>query len=52
MAASLITGEKPGIDLKNLGIGKSIEGVPPPVIEPKPAPESTGGNSAGNDSQP
>lgn len=48
---SLIAGEQPGIDLKNLGIG-TLAGAVKPVVEPKPKPESTGGNSAGSDSQP
>lgn len=48
---SLIAGEKAKIDLKNLGIG-TLAGAVKPVVDPKPKPESTGGNSAGNDSQP
>lgn len=47
---SLITGEKAKNNLKILGTGKSIEGVPP-VVDPKPKPESTGGNSVGNNFQ-
>lgn len=50
-ADSLIAGEKLGIDLKDVGIGK-LAGAVKPVVDPKPTPESTGGNSAGNDSQP
>ncbi|MBP3366036.1 MAG: hypothetical protein J6K96_03470 [Treponema sp.] len=50
-ADSLIAGEQPGIDLKNLGIG-TLAGAVKPVVDPKPKPKSTGGNSAGNDFQP
>lgn len=48
---SLITGEKLGIDLKDVGIG-TLAGAVKPVVDPKPKPESTGRNSAGSDSQP
>ena len=47
---SLITGEKPGIDLKDVGIG-TLAGAVKPVVDPKPKPESTGGNSVGNNLQ-
>lgn len=37
---SLIAGEQPGVDLKDVGIGESIGGVAP-VIDPKPTPKLT-----------
>lgn len=47
---SLITDEKAKIDLKDAGISK-LAGRVPPIVDPKPTPESNGGNSVGNNFQ-
>lgn len=47
---SLITDEKAKIDLKDAGISK-LAGRVPPIVDPKPTPESTDGNTAGNNFQ-